>query len=119
MQGLNRRDFAKLIGGTGIATAAASLNSVTALAQAAAPNVATGAKPRIVVIGGGPGGGTLCHILRRSSPELDVTLIEIQKQYTTCFFSNLYFGGFRTLQSLTHDYSGFRPSACVSSTTAP
>ncbi len=106
MPGLNRRQFAKLIGGTGIATATASMNSAGVLAQAAAPNVATGAKARIVVIGGGPGGGTLCHILRRSSPELDVTLIEIQKQYTTCFFSNLYLGGFRTLQSLTHDYTG-------------
>jgi NADPH-dependent 2,4-dienoyl-CoA reductase/sulfur reductase-like enzyme len=106
MQRVNRREFGKLLGGASLATAASSLAGGAAFAQAAAPNVASGAKPRVVVIGGGPGGGTLAHILRRSSPEIDVTLIEIQKQYTTCFFSNLYIGGFRTLESLTHDYTG-------------
>ena len=107
MQRLDRREFAKLLGGAGVAGAAAPLMAAApALAQTAAPNVATGAKPRVVIIGGGPGGGTLAHLLRRSSPEIDVPLIEIQKQYTTCFFSTLYLGGFRSLESLTHDYSG-------------
>lgn len=104
MQRLDRREFAKLLGSAGMAGAAAPLAAAPGFAQA--PNVATGAKARVVVIGGGPGGGTLAHVLRRSSPEIDVTLIEIQKQYTTCFFSNLYLGGFRSLESLTHDYSG-------------
>lgn len=106
MHPLNRRDFAKLIGGAGAAAATSLVGGTGALAQVTAPAVNAGAKPRVVIIGGGPGGGTLAHILKRSSPEIDVALIEMQKQYTTCFFSNLYLGGFRTLESLTHDYSG-------------
>ncbi|MGD9786094.1 MAG: FCSD flavin-binding domain-containing protein [Hyphomicrobiaceae bacterium] len=103
---LSRRDFAKLIGRAGLSATAASLGAAGALAQPAAPNVARGARPRVVIVGGGPGGGTLAHILRRGSPEIDVTLIEASAQYTTCFFSNLYLGGFRTFESLVHDYAG-------------
>lgn len=106
MHRLNRRDFGKLLGGAGAAAASSALGGAGAAAQVAAPAVSSGAKPRVVIVGGGPGGGTLAHLLRRSSPEIDVTLIEVQKRYTTCFFSNLYLGGLRTLESLTHDYSG-------------
>jgi NADPH-dependent 2,4-dienoyl-CoA reductase/sulfur reductase-like enzyme len=60
------------------------------------------------VVGGGAGGGTLSHILRRGTPEIEVTLVEPQARYTTCFFSNLYIGGFRSLESLSHDYQGLK-----------
>jgi NADPH-dependent 2,4-dienoyl-CoA reductase/sulfur reductase-like enzyme len=106
MRPLNRRDFGKLLGGVSVAAAGTSVGSVGGLAQATAPSVATGARPRVVVIGGGAGGGTIAHVLRRGTPEIEVTLIEPQRQYTTCFFSNLYIGGFRSLESITHDYSG-------------
>lgn len=106
MHPLSRRDFARLVGGAGATVAASALGGPAALAQAASPAVSAGAKPKVVIVGGGPGGGTLAHILKRSSPDIDVTLIEVQKTYTTCFFSNLYLGGLRTLESLTHDYSG-------------
>ncbi|MEQ1647054.1 MAG: FAD/NAD(P)-binding oxidoreductase [Hyphomicrobiaceae bacterium] len=96
----SRRDFAKLISAAGAAT----LSPGSSRAQA--PNINRGARPHVVIIGGGAGGGTLAHLLRRGTPEIDVTLIEAQKQYTSCFFSNLYFSGFRTLESLTHDYGG-------------
>ncbi|MFN3867848.1 MAG: FCSD flavin-binding domain-containing protein [Hyphomicrobiaceae bacterium] len=102
MVDFSRRQFAKLLGSAGLAAA----SGTGAFAQVAAPNVARGARVRVVVIGGGPGGGTLAHILRRGSPELDVTLIEEQQLYTTCFFSNLYLGGFRSYESLVHDYTG-------------
>lgn len=105
MVDFNRREFAKLLGGAGLAGSTV-LGAGGALAQVAAPNVARGARARIVIIGGGPGGGTLAHILRRGSPEIEVTLIEEQQQYTTCFFSNLYLGGFRSYESLVHDYTG-------------
>ncbi len=98
----DRRQFAKLLGSASLAAA----SGTGALAQVAAPNVNRGARARIVIIGGGPGGGTLAHILRRGSPEIDVTLIEEQQLYTTCFFSNLYLGGFRSFESLVHDYTG-------------
>lgn len=60
---------------------------------------------KVVVIGGGCGGATVARYLKKDSPELDVTLVEVNEQYTTCFFSNWYIGGFRTFESITHSYS--------------
>jgi NADPH-dependent 2,4-dienoyl-CoA reductase/sulfur reductase-like enzyme len=88
---LNRRSF------LGTATAAATL---------AAPMVRAQAKPRAVVIGGGAGGATAArYIAKDSQGAIDVTLIEPSRSYYTCFFSNLYIGGFRDLRSLEHNYA--------------
>ena len=37
-----------------------------------------------------------------------MTLIEPKDKYTTCFYSNLYLGGFRSFKSITHDYEGVK-----------
>ncbi|WP_306005127.1 NAD(P)/FAD-dependent oxidoreductase [Aquicoccus porphyridii] len=90
---LNRRAFI----GTGAAMAAAL----------AAPNVRASSHgmPRVVVIGGGAGGATAArYIAKDSKGEIDVTLIEPTRMYYTCFFSNLYIGGFRELSSIGHSY---------------
>ena len=90
---LNRRHVI----GTGLATAA----------LLSAPMVWGQAKPRVVVIGGGAGGATAARYLAKDSAGgLDVTLIEANPIYTTCFFSNLYLGGFREFESLQHSYDG-------------
>ena len=69
------------------------------------PQAARGqAKARIIVIGGGVGGATAAKYLALGSEALDVTLVEPKAQYTTCFFSNLYLAGLRSLESLTHGY---------------
>ncbi len=73
----------------------------------AAPAIARG-KGRVIVIGGGPGGGTVANILKSEAPQLEVTLIEARPIYTTCFNSNHYLGGFRTFASLQHSYDGLR-----------
>ena len=61
---------------------------------------------RVVVIGGGAGGGTVAKYVKKDAPDLDVTLIEANPQYTTCFYSNLYLGGLRDFDSITHGYDG-------------
>jgi len=62
-------------------------------------------KPRAVVIGGGAGGATAARYMAKDAGEdLDVTLIEANPAYTTCFFSNLYLGDFRSFDSITHGY---------------
>lgn len=94
MAELNRREFTKF---AGAAVAAVSYFNRVAYAQG---------KGRVVVIGGGAGGATVAHHVKKGAPALDVTLIEVQPKYTSCFFSNLYLGGFRSFQSITHDYSG-------------
>ncbi len=74
-------------------------------ALASAPAVIGQAKPRVVVIGGGAGGGTAArYIAKDSDGAIDVTLVEANPIYTTCFFSNLYIGGFRDFESLQHGY---------------
>ncbi|MBK8439067.1 MAG: FAD-dependent oxidoreductase [Rhodobacter sp.] len=88
---LSRRHFI----GSGIATGA----------LLAAPMVWGQAKPRVVVIGGGAGGATAArYIAKDSDGAIDVTLVEANPIYTTCFFSNLYLGGFRDFESLQHGY---------------
>ena len=96
MTNINRREFGLGIGATTTGTA---VFANFAIAQGGA---------RVVIIGGGPGGATVAAQLKREEPKLDVTLIEVRSTYTTCFFSNLYLGGFRTLGSLTHTYDGLR-----------
>ncbi len=62
-------------------------------------------KPRVVVIGGGAGGAAARReIAKDSEGAIDVTLIDSADKFTTCFFSNLYLGGYRDFESITHSY---------------
>lgn len=91
---LNRRLFM----GTGAAAAATAMTAPTV-------HAASHGRPKVVVIGGGAGGATAArYIAKDSKGEIDVTLIEPSRTYYTCFFSNLYIGGFRDLQSISHSY---------------
>ncbi|MDT8855540.1 NAD(P)/FAD-dependent oxidoreductase [Paracoccaceae bacterium Fryx2] len=81
-------------------------SAAAATASLSAPMLWGQTKPRVVVIGGGAGGATVARYLAKDSQgALDVTLIEPNTTYTTCFFSNLYLGGFRTFESLQHGYT--------------
>jgi sulfide dehydrogenase [flavocytochrome c] flavoprotein subunit len=75
-------------------------------AAMAAPAIAGGhGKPKVVIVGGGVGGATVARYLAKDSDgAIDVTLIEPSRTYYTCFFSNLYIGGFRDFASLGHTY---------------
>ncbi|ADZ71126.1 NAD(P)/FAD-dependent oxidoreductase [Polymorphum gilvum] len=89
---LTRRTFGLLAG----ASAATLAMPYYARAQGA---------PRVVVIGGGAGGATAArYIAKDAGDAINVTLIEANPQYVTCFFSNLYIGDFRSFDSITHGY---------------
>lgn len=99
MTGIDRRRFLQLVtaaGATAVAVGAYSAFSITK------------GKGRVVIIGGGAGGASVAHYVKKNAPQLDVTLIEVQAKYTSCFFSNLFIGGFRTFSSITHDYEGLK-----------
>ena len=62
-------------------------------------------RPRVVIIGGGAGGATAArYIAKDSKGAVDVTLVEPTRAYYSCFFSNLYLGGFRDFTSIGHSY---------------
>ena len=61
------------------------------------------AKPKVVVVGGGPGGATVAKYVAKDGG-IDVSLVEPAKRFTTCFHSNLYLGGFKTWEEITHSY---------------
>jgi len=95
MTDLTRRNFTRLAGAS-LATLSTPLYAPSVLGQG---------KPKLVVIGGGPGGGTVArYVQKEGAGAIEVTLVEPQKTFTTCFFSNLYVGGFRTFESITHTY---------------
>ncbi len=79
--------------------------SVAAAAALSAPMVKAMGKPRVVVVGGGAGGATAArYIAKDSKGAVDVTLIEPTRKYYTCFFSNLYLGGFKDIEDIGHTY---------------
>ncbi|WP_316013530.1 NAD(P)/FAD-dependent oxidoreductase [Roseobacter sp. HKCCA0434] len=90
---LNRRRF--------LGTAAVTAGVLSAPAVLGAAH----GRPKVVVIGGGAGGATAARYLAKDSDGMiDVTLIEPSRHYYTCFFSNLYLGDFRTMDSIGFSY---------------
>jgi sulfide dehydrogenase [flavocytochrome c] flavoprotein subunit len=63
---------------------------------------------RVVVVGGGWGGATAAKYVRMADPSIEVVLLEPNKTFVSCPFSNLVLSGVRTLPSLTFDYDGLR-----------
>jgi NADPH-dependent 2,4-dienoyl-CoA reductase/sulfur reductase-like enzyme len=98
MSEITRREFGILAAVAGAAAGSLELPH---------PAYAAGAA-KVVIIGGGPGGAGVANRLKSGNPSLDITLIEPKEKYTTCFYSNLYLGGFRTFQSITFDYEGVK-----------
>ncbi|MEP9348344.1 NAD(P)/FAD-dependent oxidoreductase [Xanthobacter sp. KR7-225] len=93
MTNLSRRHF---VAGAGTLAFASTLGAPAVLGQA---------KPRLVVVGGGPGGATVArYVAKDSGGAVDVTLVEPAPKFVTCFHSNLYLGGFRSFDSLEHGY---------------
>ncbi len=88
---LTRRDAARGIA----ATVAASALPCPSFAQSAA---------RIAVIGGGFAGASCARALRRLDPGLQVTLIEPNRSFAACPFSNEVIGGLREMEAQLFGY---------------
>ncbi len=94
MTHITRRSFLKVAGGT------------AAVGAIGVPHLAFGASKKVVVVGGGIGGATMAKYLRRADASIEVTLIEPNKHYYTCFMSNEVLGGERAMDSIKFDYTG-------------
>lgn len=94
---VQRRDFLK--------ASAAGLLLGSLSGRAAFSFAAGGAKPRVVVVGGGFGGATAARYLRLwSRGSVNVTLIERNPSFISCPFSNLVLGGTKTMADITFGY---------------
>ena len=96
MSKFSRRNFIK---------AGAALGA-TSFAAGFTPFAIGGATKKVVVVGGGIGGATAAKYIKMADPSIDVTIIEANKDYYTCFFSNEVLSGERKLDSLKVGYSG-------------
>ncbi|WGR91117.1 NAD(P)/FAD-dependent oxidoreductase [Bradyrhizobium sp. ISRA443] len=77
--------------------------AVAAAAALARPSFAQ-AVPRVAVIGGGFGGAACARALRRFDARIQVTLIEPNRTFTACPFSNEVIAGLRELPSQQFAY---------------
>jgi len=105
MSTLTRRGFLKASGlglgalaGAGLAGCAPSMKG----------DFAPKGGPRVVVIGGGWGGATAARYMRLLDPNVEVILIEPNREFISCPFSNLVLAGLRSIDSLTMSYDGLR-----------
>jgi NADPH-dependent 2,4-dienoyl-CoA reductase/sulfur reductase-like enzyme len=80
-----------------------SVGAATTSAFACAPALAQAA-PRVVVVGGGFAGATAARALKQADPRIAVTLVEANRTFTACPFSNLVIGGLRELKSQQFGY---------------
>jgi len=88
--GVSRRQFLAASGALAVAGVTAP-----ALAQAA---------PRVVVIGGGFGGATAARAIKAAAPGTAVSLVERERTFTACPFSNLVIAGLRALPAQQFGY---------------
>jgi sulfide dehydrogenase [flavocytochrome c] flavoprotein chain len=89
-------------------TRRAVARGIAAFAAASAwprPSLAQGAA-RVVVIGGGFGGASCARALRKIDPKLQVTLIEPNRTFAACPFSNEVIAGLRELTAQQFHYDG-------------
>jgi sulfite dehydrogenase len=103
---VSRREFIKWLGAGGGIAALPACESTGGSPGAADSTAVRGA--RVVVIGGGFGGGTAAKYIRMWAPDIDVVLVEPNAQFISCPISNLVLGGNATMQEITFGYGGLR-----------
>ena len=96
MANFTRRKFLQVTGG---AVAVSSLGF---------PAIVGAASKKVVVVGGGVGGATAAKYIRMADSSIDVTLIEPNTEYYTCFMSNEVLSGHRTMDSIKVTYDGLK-----------
>jgi sulfide dehydrogenase [flavocytochrome c] flavoprotein chain len=90
---LSRRRFVKHIAGLAAGAAVAAMRSP-----------ASAATPRVVVVGAGFGGATAAKYIRMWAPDVQVTLVERNREFISCPLSNRVLAGQVELVDLTRGY---------------
>jgi sulfide dehydrogenase [flavocytochrome c] flavoprotein chain len=100
MTHISRRSFLKAAG-IGGASAVVGLGAASSVAKASK-------NAHVIVIGGGSGGTTAAKYLKRFSPDLNVTLIEPNATYYTCYGSNWVLGGYAEMDDIAQTYDALQ-----------
>lgn len=101
---LDRRNFIKLLGGAST-VALAGCAGAPAVSSGSAAEIIPKSGRRVVVIGGGYGGTIAAKYIRMLDASIEVVLIERNKQFISCPFSNFYIAGLvPDMSALTIDY---------------
>jgi sulfide dehydrogenase [flavocytochrome c] flavoprotein subunit len=103
MSKLTRRGF--LEAGSAVLAGAVAATGVGGCASMMGETQPTGRR-RVVVIGGGWGGATAAKYVRMGDPSIEVVLLEPNRQFISCPFSNLVLAGLRNIESLSFNYAG-------------
>lgn len=75
------------------------------VASLALPSIARAqSSAHVAVIGGGFGGASCARALRQLDPKLEVTLVEPNKRFTACPFSNEVIAGLREIEAQQFSY---------------
>ncbi|MEW7977057.1 MAG: NAD(P)/FAD-dependent oxidoreductase [Candidatus Sedimenticola endophacoides] len=82
--------------------------AATAAGMVGVPYIAMGASKKVVVVGGGTAGATAAKYIRMADANVEVTLIEANKHYHTCYLSNEVLSGERTMDSIKFGYAGLK-----------
>src|SRR5436309_15356897 len=99
MTRVTRRDFLRCASiGLGLAGCASTVKG----------DLAPKSGRRVVVIGGGWGGATAARYVRMTDPSIEVVLLEPNREFVSCPFSNLVLSEQRTIESLTFNYDRLR-----------
>jgi sulfide dehydrogenase [flavocytochrome c] flavoprotein subunit len=96
MTKFTRRNFLKVSGGA------------VAVSAIGFPAIVGAASKKVIIVGGGVGGATTAKYIRMADDSIDVTLIEPNKEYYTCFMSNEVLSGHRTMDSIKVTYDGLK-----------
>jgi sulfide dehydrogenase [flavocytochrome c] flavoprotein subunit len=93
---MNRRDFVKATG------------ALAAVSAIGVPTIALGDGKKVVIVGGGTGGATAAKYIKMADESIDVTIIEPNEYYYTCYMSNEVLSGHRTMDEIRHGYDGLK-----------
>ena len=95
MSNFSRRNFLQVTGG--------SIAAASTLGFSHAIHAGKGAG-NVVIVGGGLGGATAARYIKYADPSVNVTIIEPNKSYYTCFTSNEVLSGERSIDSIKFGY---------------
>ncbi len=94
MSKFTRRDFLKVSGST-LAVSSVGLGF---------PHIASAAKHKVVVVGGGVGGLIAAKYIAKADSSIEVTIVEPKAHHHTCFMSNEVIGGDRDISTIKFGY---------------